>query len=619
MSCSHCHVPLAEGARFCPACGKPTTPTETQSQAPASTDGGGEVEMIGREIVGRYRILKKLGEGGMGAVYRAEQIALKRPCAVKLLRPELSANQMILKRFNAEAVLVAQLGHPNTVQIYDFGQDQDGALFIAMELIEGQSLRQVLQEQGPLPPARALAIAIQVAASLTDAHIHGIIHRDLKPDNVMLQTRGRQRDIVRVLDFGIAKLRTDSRASQPAMTQAGDMLGTPQYMAPEQIKGELIDGRTDIYALGCMLYEMITGRMPFEAPTVMAMLSKHLLEIPVAPSCRRPDLALPPALDQLVGAAMSKDPNGRPPGMVQFGEHLVELLAMLTPDPDRPATRPMSAMRPVASPPPITPMAASVYAPAMPVSSAATPIPSGASPVPGGAKALPVQASAMRRKGGRGVLYAVLGLIVIGGGIGIVAAMGAAHSSNATDRVAPGEAPPAETPPGEVPAAENPPREAPVELPPAEDQWKATDEPSLKVPEGTPVDVGQGVTFIVAPDFQHQEVSGGVIATSARGLMVEVGPITSTTADLHQAAREYAISTKLTLDKYTVASINGVPRPTAVLHGLVNGVSVAQIMVAFVGTSYRTVVVLQLPLALLEDKATLAWGDDVLMHRIRLP
>ena len=151
----------------------------------------------------------------------------------------------------------------------------------------------------------------------------------------MLQDRGRQRDIVRVLDFGIAKLRDDSRATQQAMTQAGDMLGTPQYMAPEQIRGEAIDGRTDVYALGCMIYEMVTARLPYEAATIMGMLSKHLTEQAVAPSARRPELGLPPAIDQIVLAAMAKDPNARPPTMDQYFEMLAGVLQRNCPRLDR--------------------------------------------------------------------------------------------------------------------------------------------------------------------------------------------------------------------------------------------------------------------------------------------
>jgi serine/threonine protein kinase len=327
MKCPSCGAANRDDARFCGACGAATSSTE-----PTNPSLGEAPAMIGREIAGRYRVLAKIGEGGMGAVFRAEQISLKRTVAVKLLRPDVVANPLLLRRFNAEAEAVAKLNHPNTVNIYDFGQDTDGTLFIAMELIEGRSLRGLLQSEAPLPPRRALAIATQVAASLIDAHAHAIVHRDLKPDNVMLQDRGRERDVARVLDFGIAKLRDDSRATQLQMTQQGDMLGTPQYMAPEQIRAEKIDGRADIYALGCLLYEMVTARLPHEATTVLALLSKHLLEHPVPPSQRRPDLGLPSALDQLILGAMAKDPQARPQTMEAFREQIAALLATLPAD-----------------------------------------------------------------------------------------------------------------------------------------------------------------------------------------------------------------------------------------------------------------------------------------------
>ncbi len=362
MICPHCHAALGIDARFCPACGKALVPTETQ--APDSSPLASA--LIGREIAGRFRILAKLGEGGMGAVYRGEQMSLKRAVAVKVLRPEVSHNQQLLRRFSAEAEAVAKLDHPNTVKVYDFGQDTDGALFIAMEYIEGGSLRDAMRA-GPLPGPRAFAIAAQVAASLADAHAQSIIHRDLKPDNVMLQDKGRQRDIVRVLDFGIAKLRDDSRATQQ-MTQAGDMLGTPQYMAPEQIRGDAIDGRTDIYALGCMLYEMVTGRLPFEGTSVMAILTKHLTDSAVVPSQRRPELGLPGIIDQVVMIAMAKDPASRPLTMERYGELIAGALHVI--DPNRSAVMPMSH----------------VVVPSVP---AHTPVPLAMTPIPPTVRAAP--------------------------------------------------------------------------------------------------------------------------------------------------------------------------------------------------------------------------------------
>ena len=391
--CPQCGAVNREDARFCGACGAATSTTEPAS----SPNLGPAPAMIGREIAGRYRVLAKIGEGGMGAVFRAEQMSLKRTVAVKLLRPDVSADQLLVRRFNAEAEAVAKLSHPNTVNIYDFGQDADGTLFIAMELIEGRSLRAVIQQESPLPLGRALGIAAQIAASLTDAHARAIVHRDLKPDNVMLQDRGRERDVARVLDFGIAKLRDDTRGTRMAMTQQGDMLGTPQYMSPEQVRAEPIDGRTDIYALGCLLYEMVTARLPHEAPTVLAMLSKHLLDAPVPPTQRRPDLGLPPAVDALILGAMAKDPAGRPATMEAFAEQIAALRQTLPPEPRSAQRSVASAAMPGADPPAATPRPVAQRAgapPAMPGPPSMAGLPSPASFTPPGAPspyaALPV-------------------------------------------------------------------------------------------------------------------------------------------------------------------------------------------------------------------------------------
>lgn len=304
--CPSCGTNVHAGARFCGACGS------------AMTAG----EMTDRVISGKYKILSKLGEGGMGAVYRAEQISVERPVALKLLKPELSNVEGLVRRFNAEAKVAAKLNHPNTVTLFDFGQEGDGSLFIVMELVKGRSLRQLISSKGAVPVETSLFIAEQVCASLADAHEHGIIHRDLKPDNVMLTVRGRQDNIVRVLDFGIAKLRDDGRTTQNPMTQAGDLLGTPQYMAPEQIRGEKVDARTDVYAMGCMLYEMLTGKLPFTGKTVMAILGKHLTDAPEPMSKKRPGLAFPADLEQLILQCMQKDQEARPPSMEVLGDRI---------------------------------------------------------------------------------------------------------------------------------------------------------------------------------------------------------------------------------------------------------------------------------------------------------
>jgi len=341
MKCQHCGGDNADDARFCGVCGRATSTTEPSTHAPPTAPSP---DISGREIGGRFRILAKLGEGGMGAVYRGEQISLKRKVAIKLLRPELSRDPAIVRRFNAEAEAVAKLSHPSTVSIFDFGQDADGTLFIAMEYLEGRSLRQALTD-GPIAVPRALHIATQIAASLTDAHRHGIVHRDLKPDNVMLIERGKDRDVVRVLDFGIAKLRDEqNKMTVNPMTQQGDLVGTPQYMAPEQIRGETVDGRTDVYALGAIIYEMVTGRMLVEGATVMQILSRHLLEMPQPPTRRRPDLAMPPAIDPLVMEMLAKDPKQRLASMEIATDRIGGLAAQLggytVPTPPRAMSRP---------------------------------------------------------------------------------------------------------------------------------------------------------------------------------------------------------------------------------------------------------------------------------------
>ena len=321
MNCTGCNRAISAGARFCGACGQAVTPAAVASGA-AALERANAQSILGSVIADQYLVHTKIGEGGMGAVYQAEQISLKRKVALKLLRSELSSDPALVARFNAEAQLAAKLNHPNTVTLYDFGQNADGSLFIAMEFIEGQSLRDVITQEGAVPVGRALTICRQIADSLADAHTAGIVHRDLKPDNVMLRSRGRRRDIVTVLDFGIAKLRDERADGGMPITQAGDLLGTPQYMAPEQIRAEQVDGRTDIYALGALLYEMLTGLLPFEAPTVMALLGMHLTATPIPPRQRNPRVALSPTLEQLVLACLNKEPGARPASMDAFLERL---------------------------------------------------------------------------------------------------------------------------------------------------------------------------------------------------------------------------------------------------------------------------------------------------------
>jgi serine/threonine-protein kinase len=241
-----------------------------------------EHPLVGQTIAGKYKIVRLLGEGGMGCVYLGEQQlgTTTRKVAVKTLHKHLSHDPSIKARFQREVGTVAALEHPNTIQVFDFGTMEDGTLYIVMEFVQGRSVADILEKDGPMPPERVEHILRQVVGSLEEAHSHGIVHRDLKPDNVVLSERAGQKDWVEVLDFGIAKRSSEHDPNEAKLTQQGMVLGTPPYMSPEQFTGQPVDVRSDIYALGVMAYEMLTGRLPWEANTAWEWASKHMTEPP---------------------------------------------------------------------------------------------------------------------------------------------------------------------------------------------------------------------------------------------------------------------------------------------------------------------------------------------------
>jgi len=238
--------------------------------------------LVGQTLGGRYKIVKLLGEGGMGAVYLGEQQlgATTRKVAVKTLHQHLSHDPKILARFERECSTVAELQHPNTIQIHDFGKTDAGLLYIVMEYAEGHSVGEELEKNGPMDPARVQKILGQVVGSLEEAHNHGIVHRDLKPDNILLCDRAGQKDWVEVLDFGIAKRSREEDPNEAKLTQQGMVLGTPPYMSPEQFTGQPIDARSDIYSLGVMAYEMLVGRLPFNGNTAWEWATQHMTQAP---------------------------------------------------------------------------------------------------------------------------------------------------------------------------------------------------------------------------------------------------------------------------------------------------------------------------------------------------
>jgi serine/threonine protein kinase len=273
-----------------------------------------EDPLLGQTVRGKYRVVKKLGSGGMGSVYLAEQMSIGRKIALKVLQGEFANDDEFIKRFHQEARLAANLNHRHLVTIHDFDQTDDGAVFIAMEYVEGQNLRDLIRQRS-MTLNQAVRIAKQIAEGLSAAHQAGVIHRDIKPENIMIV---KATDEVKVMDFGIARLRDVETIAR--LTQPGVIMGTPAYMAPEQIEGGEVNEKTDIYAFGIVMYEMLSGDTPFKAPTPSALLIKHVTEQPIPLRKLREDVPL--ILERLVMQALEKMPERRPKQMAEVVDEL---------------------------------------------------------------------------------------------------------------------------------------------------------------------------------------------------------------------------------------------------------------------------------------------------------
>src|SRR3954470_3306784 len=280
---------------------------------------------IGREILsGQFRVLEKIGTGGMGSVYKASQPAMNRMVAIKILHPKLAGRKDLTSRFRREARAMSQLTHPNTAKAFMYGEaEEDGSLYIVMEVLEGKNLNQTVRKEGPMPPERAIPILIQVCGALQEAHDLGIVHRDLKPENIFLSKQGGIQDYPKVLDFGLAKV--TEQQMQPGsviLTQEGMVFGTPEFMSPEQAQGKTLDARSDIYSLAVILYEVLTGKLPFSARTPMEYIQKHVTDPIIELSDRVPDRKFPPGLDAVLARALSKKPEQRYQTAAEFAEAL---------------------------------------------------------------------------------------------------------------------------------------------------------------------------------------------------------------------------------------------------------------------------------------------------------
>jgi serine/threonine-protein kinase len=284
---------------------------------PSRASSSEALGLVGRVLSERYRIEALIGEGGMGAVYLAEHVLMRKRLAVKVLHAEMTRLPEMVARFEREAMAAAHIEHPNVAAATDFGKLENGAFFLVLEYVEGKSLRDLI-EQGPLPPRRALHIAHQIASALARATVLGIVHRDLKPENVMLVVRDGDPDFVKVLDFGIAKVPLGSLSSRGATNQGGQVLtqlgmvyGTPEYMAPEQALGQEVDARADLYALGVILFEMLTGLRPFDAESKVALLGLKVTSDPPATASKNPSVQVPASIEAVVRCLLDKEAKSR--------------------------------------------------------------------------------------------------------------------------------------------------------------------------------------------------------------------------------------------------------------------------------------------------------------------
>jgi eukaryotic-like serine/threonine-protein kinase len=364
MNCPSCSSPLEQNARFCGVCGYRLQANRAPTPAPANTPPSGSAApgaatpgakapaagapqkqpgranrnsrapkadelYIDKVLNNRFKVESKIGEGGFGAVYRGTQLATNRKVALKLLHPEMTKDENLVARFRREGMVLCNLRDAHTITTYDFDQTPDGTLYIAMELLEGKSLHQVFHEQAPLEWKRVFKILTEMCSSLAEAHSQGIVHRDLKPENIYLESRPGNPEFVKILDFGIAKvMRGDSIDPQsPQLTATGQTLGTLEYMSPEQLMGKQLDGRSDVYALGVVAYEMITGRLPFpDAKGPAGLITAQLKQTPMPPSQANPKANLSGQADRAILKCLEKDKNNRHADVTALAAALQEVL-----------------------------------------------------------------------------------------------------------------------------------------------------------------------------------------------------------------------------------------------------------------------------------------------------
>jgi hypothetical protein len=309
--------------KLCPTCGTeyPLSVRFCDRDGSALRMANAQGDLLGSVIADRYHILKKLGEGGMGTVYLAEHVKMGRRAALKVMNPGMNQDPDAIARFNREAANASRLNHPNVCAIYDFGETPEGLIYLAMEFIEGESLTSLIEKNGTLAAPRAASIIHQAADALSVAHDYGIVHRDLKPDNIMISRNRDGSDLVKVVDFGIAKA---SSSDAQKVTKTGLVVGTPEYMSPEQLAGDKLDGRSDIYSLGLVAFNCLTGKLPFPSNSAQEAMIMRLTDFPKTLAEIKPDMEWPVELQNVMDKALARDADERYLKAADFGREMAK-------------------------------------------------------------------------------------------------------------------------------------------------------------------------------------------------------------------------------------------------------------------------------------------------------
>jgi serine/threonine protein kinase len=372
--CPTCGKEYPASERFCPSDG---TPLRSRDDAE---------DLIGSVLAERYHILRKLGQGGMGQVYLAEHVRMRRMSAVKVMHPGMVNDTDAISRFNREAANACQILHTNVAAIYDFGETSDGMLYLAMEYIEGEPLTALLRAHGALPPLRAADITRQIADGLGAAHVLGIVHRDLKPDNILVGRSHDGLDRIKVVDFGISR---GTQQEGQTVTRTGQVIGTPDFMSPEQLAGDRVDLRSDVYSLGIVTFNMLTGAFPFPSDSVQTSMIMRLTDKPKRLRDMRPDLSWSAEVESVMDRALARDAGLRFQTAIAFSEALTVAIGR------NPQAFASSANTTLLDAGATAPSAAPVYVHPFPSPAAPAPTPVGAQHIPAGSLVTPADLSAI--------------------------------------------------------------------------------------------------------------------------------------------------------------------------------------------------------------------------------